>query len=460
MLRFDQFQLKPSHRTPEGYLLCSASAARAGVLVYRNDDGTIRRELVPEEELQRADSLGSAALKPVVDGHPKEGRVDATNARELQRGVSLQNVQYAGGYVNVEILITDDELAEEIERGDKREISMGYRLEDLEKTPGTHPKYGRYDAIQRGRICNHIAAVKRGRAGSSVAVRVDEADAWTYSEAPPDEVTEEDDLKDNQSKEDSMGTENKQDEKNKADSVDLSEAIADATKTLKSAALKLAETRADEDGEDQDEMIQAVMSALGGFVEKMEEIKEKADEFQDQYDERSAQLDALLEDFRSKEKEDMDKDQEDTMKNEDEQGKDRDDAVDPVNTERERLDWYNERRALESAAKRYDGIGDCDDLTNGEFRKAIVAAHFGEDRVDGASDAEIQGLFLAAEEIAKARKDSYDSAGDVVVKSRRDSAGGKKTAADRYREQVMNGYREDSSDADKIADKIAKALTE
>lgn len=177
--RYDQFEIKGSHRTPEGYLICQGTAAKAGVLPYLELNGQVRRELVTEEELSRADSLGSIGLKPVTDSHPPGGQVTAKNARDVSRGTSLQKVTYANGYVHIEIQVTDEELIQKIDRGDAREISLGYNLEAVDDTPGTHPKYGPYDAKQIGRMCNHVAIVPRGRAGPEAALRVDAADVDT-----------------------------------------------------------------------------------------------------------------------------------------------------------------------------------------------------------------------------------------------------------------------------------------
>jgi len=506
MLRFDQFQLKPTHRTPEGYLLCSASAARAGALLYRNPDGSSRVELVTEKELSRKDSLGSCAIKPVTDGHPKAGRVDSTNSRELQRGFSLQNVQYADGYVNIEIVVTDQDLADEIERGDKKEISLGYQLEKLDTTPGIHPRYGRYDAIQIGRMCNHVAVVEQGRAGPTVAIRTDGKDggfdALSYRDDScggeywhihdpdlPMRVKELDDetrcqwievyqleywkkprRKDKPGERDEaaqaaadkevFGSQNDNRQDKNMPTKNENKTLADSIKNLKTAAesvaVSLAEQRADEDEEKEDEegenaMLEEIAKAMKGFIEQLDSMKAQADAIQGQYDEKNAQLDALLEEFRStgdEDKEDMDEDKQNRG----------DSAPTSEEIEKDRLDWYNDRRDLGEAAQRYDSIEGADRLTNSELKRAIVKAHFGEARADAATDSEIQGLYLAAQEIAKSRKDSYDDVSARVSQSRRDRAGAE-TAQDRYNKRLLSGYRDDSSDTDKIARKLAEALT-
>ncbi len=63
-----------------------------------------------------------------------------------------------------------------IERGDRREISMGYTVE-LDHTPGTTPEGVRYDAIQRKPKINHcgLGPSGWGRHGPKVALRNDSA---------------------------------------------------------------------------------------------------------------------------------------------------------------------------------------------------------------------------------------------------------------------------------------------
>ena len=107
VLRYDtfEFELKPSVRMGEGYLLCEATAAAPGVLRYMQRDGSIRRELVLPETLNNADTLGSLMFKPVTIEHPNVP-VNVDNVAEFGVGKVIK-VDYAplGGFVTVGMLI-------------------------------------------------------------------------------------------------------------------------------------------------------------------------------------------------------------------------------------------------------------------------------------------------------------------------------------------------------------------
>ena len=65
----------------------------------------------------------------------------------------------------------------------KIEVSPGYNL-NLDFTPGIHPDYGPYDAVQYNIRYNHVAIVDKGRAGQEVALHLDSAMEVTPSTQP------------------------------------------------------------------------------------------------------------------------------------------------------------------------------------------------------------------------------------------------------------------------------------
>ena len=152
-------------RTDEGFLVDSPVVARVGIQEYMNADGTVRRELRLPEDVFKDDSLDSFAGKVVTDDHPKE-KVTAKNAKKLSIGAITSKGRQDGDNVVTDIVIHDAEAIDKIEKGGKRELSVGYTVV-LDETPGDHPVYGRYDAIQREIKVNHVALVKRGRAGNA-----------------------------------------------------------------------------------------------------------------------------------------------------------------------------------------------------------------------------------------------------------------------------------------------------
>ena len=186
--RYDRGAIAKAHRTPEGYLCFEGRATRAGVFLYRNLDGTIRRELRPPDEVGRADSLGTLARKPVTDLHPDDF-VTAENADELAVGivdpVVVWESDFADGYVKVRGTIQRKSAVDSIDEG-RVELSCGYTAR-IDFTPGVWTDAAgvdhEYDSVQRDIEYNHLALVDRGRAGKLARLRADDAISLTDSEA-------------------------------------------------------------------------------------------------------------------------------------------------------------------------------------------------------------------------------------------------------------------------------------
>lgn len=174
VVRYDRVELMPGRRTAEGYLLCEATIAKPGVLRYLRADGTVVRELVPPEELHKADSLATLGRKPVTLEHPAEGMVTTDNVGDLAVGDIDGDVTIANdGYVKIKMAVRRQDALDAIAAG-THEMSPGYTCR-IDATPGKHPIYGEYDAIQRERRYNHSAIVKRARGGETIRLRADSA---------------------------------------------------------------------------------------------------------------------------------------------------------------------------------------------------------------------------------------------------------------------------------------------
>lgn len=180
--RWDVGTLGDQQRTPQGGFRIPALPTRVGVFPYMLPDGTMRRELRPAEEVLAPESLATLAHAPVTDLHPeKDGiRIPVTpeNYRALSVGHVAENVQPQGDHVSCDVLVQDAGMILKIEAGTRRELSCGYQCE-LDLTPGVTPQGEVFDAIQRRIRYNHVALGPRdwGRAGSSVALRLDSGDA-------------------------------------------------------------------------------------------------------------------------------------------------------------------------------------------------------------------------------------------------------------------------------------------
>jgi len=171
--RIETGRLDRAERVAGGGLRLPATIGRAGVLVYRREDGSEWREYRPPEELAAAESLASARGAPVTDLHPASP-VTPETYRAVARGHLGDDPRRDGDHLAVSVYVHDADLIRAIEAGDRREVSAGYQV-DLEMQPGVTPDGQPYDAVQRGIRYNHVALGPPGwgRAGPSVALRLD-----------------------------------------------------------------------------------------------------------------------------------------------------------------------------------------------------------------------------------------------------------------------------------------------
>ena len=172
--RYDYGQVTKSEVTDEGYLKVWCKAARVGTQLYTRGDGTQVREYRPEDEVSNPDSLASFGMKAVTLNHPKV-LLDSKTTKLHQVGHAGSHVRFSDGFVEVALVITDQDAIDAVQRGDAQEVSAGYRV-DYDPTPGVTPNGESYDGIQRNIKVNHIALVPRGRAGREARLLLDSCD--------------------------------------------------------------------------------------------------------------------------------------------------------------------------------------------------------------------------------------------------------------------------------------------
>ena len=172
--RYDYGQVTKSEKTDEGYLKVWCKAARVGTQLYTRGDGSQVREYRPEDEVSDPDSLASFGMKAVTLNHPKV-LLDSKTTKLHQVGHAGSHVRFSDGFVEVALVITDQEAIDSIERGDTQEVSAGYRV-DYDPTPGVTPTGESYDGIQRNIRVNHLAIVSKGRAGKNARLLLDSCD--------------------------------------------------------------------------------------------------------------------------------------------------------------------------------------------------------------------------------------------------------------------------------------------
>lgn len=178
--RWDSGTVGEVERTNQGYLRAPATITRTGVFDYRQPGGTVRRELRLPDEVFNPKTLASFGLAPLTNGHPPV-MLNARNTARYQVG-SVVEPKQDGDHVAAYVQVTDADAIEAAEAG-RRQLSCGYTCA-LEAKPGVTqgipgiPDGLHFDAIQRNIRGNHVALVDKARAGATVQLRLDGADAF------------------------------------------------------------------------------------------------------------------------------------------------------------------------------------------------------------------------------------------------------------------------------------------
>src|SRR5690606_34291631 len=168
----DAVTVAGTRRRDDGSLLADARIARTGVQIYAGSevgkpDMAAVRVYRPGAEVFSEDTLKSAAHRPVTNDHPAE-LVTADNWKQHAVGQTGDEITGEGIFIRVPLMVSDGATIADIENG-KRELSAGYTC-DLDWTAGKTPSGDEYDAIQKNIRINHVAIVRRGRAGSQVRI--------------------------------------------------------------------------------------------------------------------------------------------------------------------------------------------------------------------------------------------------------------------------------------------------
>lgn len=173
-IRFDKGTVTKVIRSKEGFLTVRGVATRTGVFPYPNVDGTTRFELRHPDDILSEESLETLGGKPTTLEHPP-GLVTAENAAQYATGSVNNRVHVVGdGLIEVVFNVHRKDAIDAIERGDKRQLSCGYRCDVIEESgvfngePYTHR--------QKNVVYNHLAVVRKARAGEIASIHFDCAD--------------------------------------------------------------------------------------------------------------------------------------------------------------------------------------------------------------------------------------------------------------------------------------------
>lgn len=172
----DNVQFTGVARTPEGYIEGKANFMQPGILVYRA--GELERSKLPpefqtdplkeirmlrEDEVTFApESLASFQRVPMTNDHPKQ-LLTAKDAKAHMVGFAFGDVvRTPENKASTRVRIMDAMSLDDIAAG-KVGLSAGYDTR-VEFSPGIHPLYGEYDAVQKTVVGNHIAITYPGMA--------------------------------------------------------------------------------------------------------------------------------------------------------------------------------------------------------------------------------------------------------------------------------------------------------
>ncbi len=182
--RYDTFRIPKVQKTKEGYLRGDAVGSRAGVFVYYNLDGSVRRELRHPDDIFTKTSLDTLKMIPVTLDHPNEF-VNSENATYLQKGYTGETIQVQDGKIITSLTITSQDAIDDILKGKCVELSYGYEV-TLVKEDGVY-NGEKYDYRQTNPVYNHLALVAEGRAGHDARVRFDNQSSKAIFECRFDE---------------------------------------------------------------------------------------------------------------------------------------------------------------------------------------------------------------------------------------------------------------------------------
>lgn len=161
--------------TEEGYIKSRSIVTRCGVFLYKNADGTVRKELRHPDDVFVQESIQTIKMLPVVNGHPDEKLINANNAKKLSIGYTGELVEIEQPYIIANLLITDKDSVEEVKSKRKNELSLGYTV-DLVEDSGFY--FGEpYEYRQTNIRYNHLALVDQARAGPEARISLDGNDA-------------------------------------------------------------------------------------------------------------------------------------------------------------------------------------------------------------------------------------------------------------------------------------------
>jgi|GEM_PF-4889325 len=173
----DNFEIKVDasniEKLPNGSIRFPASITRSGIFPYRDQKtGKIYQQLRSPEEVFKPDSIATLRTAPITSEHPDEHQINTSNYKKYAKGALSDVITQNNDTLDTFITINDAQLIEDILSGKRQEISCGYHCQEMDQS-GEYQGV-KYDSIQKNIIYNHVAVVKRGRAGRNIRIKMDD----------------------------------------------------------------------------------------------------------------------------------------------------------------------------------------------------------------------------------------------------------------------------------------------
>lgn len=185
--RYDSAPIKARFDS-NGFMHDEPVIAKIGIQSYMKADGTIQREFRPADEVFKADSMELFRGMPIVEGHKE---VTVKNSKGMVVGALSGAARRDGIGLKCPIVIHDADSIESAKRGDAAELSVGYTTNDIHRAGWGNIETGEYvfkddaegmdkrfpsgstisdeweefDVLQTNIVPNHVAKVRKGRAG-------------------------------------------------------------------------------------------------------------------------------------------------------------------------------------------------------------------------------------------------------------------------------------------------------
>ena len=172
--RYDKGEIRNTHINEDGFLISDSIITRTGVFIYKNADGSLRRELRHPDDILKQDSIRTLKMLPITLMHPPEKKVDSMNASRLSKGFTGEDITIDGKFIRNKLKICDQEAINAVQGG-MQELSLGYTVMLVEEN-GEYDGQN-FDFRQTEVVYNHLAIVPSARAGNEARIVMDENDA-------------------------------------------------------------------------------------------------------------------------------------------------------------------------------------------------------------------------------------------------------------------------------------------